>query len=425
LLLSHLLPIAALMKRCKTCANDYNDICRHARKERKMLLKRSRLLIMFALITAVVGIQSATAQAKTTPLPLFVALNNGQSRVEGDIFAWNNGFTKKTLSSHNDVPVVSPAGDWIAFTSVPAFYVAQRPPNDEHTAAKNIQILKLTGTDSRLIADQPPKASLKDGKVAYTIRSVPSWSPDGKALVWTEVTTNQTSGVNPKLQDEQLVIYTVDTKKQQIIVPKLPQHYFIGDSPYMSKALWGAGGIAVLTKLNEQEFAVTVYDASGKQLSQTDPLAGSGFDISAMIWIKDADHDYISNVGGRIIIDPQSGKTDDMNGIPELYSPTAAANGMSLAYGNASANEANTRWNIFVNGKAVDSLDSIIVNFGSEIAISPDGQSLAYILFPGQGSNGGLFVYQKGKSRDLGPANVMGLAWSPQAWRVFHFDPNA
>ena len=111
-----------------------------------------------------------------------MALNNGQSRVEGDIFAWNNGFTKKTLSSHNDVPVVSPTGDWIAFTSVPAFYVAQRPPNDEHTAAKNIQILKLTGTDSRLIADQPPKASLKDGKIAYTIRSVPSWSPDGKAL---------------------------------------------------------------------------------------------------------------------------------------------------------------------------------------------------------------------------------------------------
>ncbi len=384
------------------------------------MIKRclSFLIIMLLLL----NVSAVSAAAKPTPVPLFITLDNGSTQ-NGDVYAWRNpGISRKSTTGYASNPMISPDGQWLAYTSVPSFFIRQRPKADQHTPPEDIFLLNIATNKTIPIASQLPKASLKDGQVIYTLRSTPSWSPDGSELAWTEITTNQVAGTNTDLQTEQLVVYDIQAKSTRVIVKQLPDHNFVSDNPELSAVSWGAGGIAVgVIPPDVIAVVIYVYDANGRLLCQSGQVTAQSFIISQLIWIKDGDKDYVSSVGGGAKIDPLTGEILDMVGVPEMYNPSAP-DGYHISYSDDSGGEGNTNWQVTLNGRVVRVLDSVRIATIWDAVISPDGKYIVYIDYVGQGGIG-TAVYFKGSDVVVPirtPRPGIQIAWSAPAWRVFY-----
>jgi Tol biopolymer transport system component len=357
------------------------------------------------------------------PLPLFLALAPGSGQAN-NIFSFNKTLSQVSSGGVSWMPIASPAGGWVAYGYIPNAYLKANGARLGLPQPENITLMNVTTNTKETIAGQPNNVSLdaQSGQMAFTLRSFPSWSPDGKKLVWTENTIDQGASVNIELAIEQLVIYDVDTKQTRVIVAQLPPHRNIEGTtnPIISTTVWGPGGIAVQVASVglDYGFSVYVYTPDGKLLSQTsDDTSGLGFDSSQMIWIKNGNTNMITTVNGAQLIDPLTGNLYTNPGTNELYAPKAS-HGLSLYFGSDAGNDASTNWMVVRDGKVVQVLTGIIItsNFGA--AISPDGQQVAFMVYQGQGSSGTVSMFRKGKPYDLGVTSVNGLSWGASAWRV-------
>ncbi len=361
------------------------------------------------------------ALAKAPPLPLFIAL------ADGNIYAWRNpGLSRKTTSSNAFNPTVSPDAQWLVYMSVAKFFLHQPSEiTDQYTAPQDIFLLNVATNRTIPLASQSPKASFKEGARVYTLRSTPSWYPDSSQLAWTEITTNQATGTNIDLQTEQLVVYDIKSKKTHVIVSNLASHIFTGNNPDVSTVAWGAGGIAVsIIQPGARSLSVFVYDARGTLLSQSGDVTAPAFLISQLIWVKSGDKDYISSVGGGALIDPLTGEILKLIGQPEMYNP-AAPDGYHISYSASAPDEGNTNWQATLNGQVVFDLAAVQIATIWDAAISPDGKHVAYIDFiaEGQGQTGAAF-YFKDINTDIAPIDAtkgtFQLAWSAPAWRILY-----
>src|SRR5258708_25219043 len=176
------------------------------------------------LILMLVGALPARAQpqlaGKFPSTPLLLGVTKDRT-FEGDIWAlFGATLVQRTFNEHNRVPIVSPVGDAVAYLQVPASYVKQRSDDDNRLAPVDIYVMNLNTSKAAAVATQPSDVSYTEGQARYTLRSQPTWSPDGKLLAWTEIATDQPAGKNPDLRDESLVVYNVAAKSTSILVHK-------------------------------------------------------------------------------------------------------------------------------------------------------------------------------------------------------------
>ncbi len=377
--------------------------------------------------------QSATTVYPSTPL--LIGIRQGQSYpYQGDVWAWGGSeWIQRTANGYTYWPIVSPKGDVFAYQQASPEYVKQTGSQDSNDSnddnsirPDDIYLWNLTTALATPIALQPWNASLEDGKTRYTLRSKPAWSPDGNALAWTEIATDQTAGQNVKLEDEHIAVYDLTLHKTLTFTPQLPAHMFYGANPLMGEVSPGPDGLIALraygsvAKGKAPPLWFYIYDRTGHQLAQvSDPATtDEGYAYGDLIWLSGLDKPYLSCINCTTKIDPQTGEISPLNGSPELYSPLAP-NNLSLYYGNDSGTESNTTWVIAFNGKQVGKFGSARIADLSDVAISPNGMYVATANYAGQGSTAGVIIFEAWNRRTLSDTvNLIGMGWGPMAWRV-------
>jgi hypothetical protein len=390
---------------------------------------RLPLLICLLIVLLTGSFTPTRAQSGSPPLSLFLSMGTNGTPISGDLYSWDGGLRRRTNWGHNDIPIVSPDGRWVAYSSAADVYVKSPQQYGQVAVPINIWLLDPVTNKGQRIAGQPENASLETDNGAFVLRSQPSWSPSGRQLAWTEIEVDQSAGRNAELRDERLVAYDLDAKATRVLVAKLPDHRFSDVFPVLSEVAWGLPGIAVVTHATDpKDFPeqVTFYDTNGRQVSQTKPLKDTGFNYSQAIWVEGADGFYLTSIQGDLKIVPATGEVLGFEeGVPEAYSPLNPR-GISMYYGDKTVGEGNPVWLLAYNGVVkTEMAASGRYYYLSGISISPDGNRAAYIIYPGQGTEGGLWVYRNGSKVRFDYGNVTGVSWGPIAWRIHYTPVNA
>ncbi len=388
-----------------------------------MQIKRG--IVLLAALLMVFSTIRVEAQQQKKFAPLFLGINNGKNQIWGDLWAYEGaGIAQRTKYGFNGIPILSADGTKVAYASLPDFVTKNYNETAGGYLPSNIWVMDIATGNAERIAAQPENPSRDKSDARFILRSEPGWSPTGRQLVWTEIDVNAAEKSNTDLKTERLVVYDLDTKTSRVIVEKLPAHRFTDIIPLISEVAWGLPGIAVLTHVDDSKKfpeMVTVFTPEGKQIAQSKEFENSGFQFSQMIWIEDGGSFYITNITGDMYLDPQTAAVVDfgnVSAIPELYS-TLNPNGVSLYYGDKTVGEGNPVWLINYKGEVRGEMAAQgRYYYLSGIAISPDGERAAYIVYPGQGTDGGLYVYRNGARAKLGYTGVQGVAWGPVAWRL-------
>src|SRR5579859_1369165 len=237
----------------------------------------------------------------TTAIPSVVQASGSSPVVigyKGDEFTWTGNptdkLTQRTEWGYNDAPVVSPDGSTMAYASVAQVYVnaiaAHGAIGGAGVPPQSIWLMDVAHpgpNDANRIAGQPAYASIFDPKIPnhYTIRSNPTWSPDGKAVAWTEMTVS-----GDKAGNYQLVTYSTQIGMTTVLVPNLPvpasyEGYTVED------VTWGKTGLAVrIASVDTSQQGglksggtINAYDTTGKLLSSSANVPN----IGDFFWIGD------------------------------------------------------------------------------------------------------------------------------------------
>jgi hypothetical protein len=357
---------------------------------------------------------------------MYVSVENGQSPDFSEIFTYENGALKTQTNKYkfHRVPVVSPDAQWVAYTRLPDS--ATEDALNGHPLSRDLADIYLqnvaTGKTTALTT-QPKDVYLSKSNNVGVLRSQPAWSPSGRQLAWTELPFKTENGYNVPDPTERLVIYDLDLQTSRTVIEKLPEGRKLDGVPALSELAWGLPGIAVLTRALDKALfpeVIRVYTVSGDLVSTSEKLFDTGFQYSQLIWLQEGETYYVSNIVADVILDPLTGKPVTFEGFitPELFSPLAP-NEVSLFYGDRTVGEGNPVWLIGQNGEIKTEMAAAgRYYFLSGIALSPDGKTAAFVVYPGQGTQGGLYIYRNGSKLRLNFNGVTGVAWGPVAWRI-------
>jgi hypothetical protein len=294
-------------------------------------------------------------------------------------------------------------------------YVATPGPTD-------IRIIDIATGQQTLIAEQPPDASYYAGENIPNkaiLRSDPQWSPDGMYLAWTEADTD--------LLDSRLVVADLSAQTQRTIVAQLPDNCAEIASPGVK---WGPGGLAIeLYTCNVGErpgWRIQLYDITGALLQEFAYANDDRNQMMGCAWVTYESQDYLGVFfyGDQWdMLDPRTGDRLTVHTPPSHYSalnPDQSV-GMTLYQKEVMVNsvrDIDYRWTATYPGQQPLELSDASDGFDS-IAISPDGQQIAYLTKEGE-----LVIWQNGEShlvpKDSGASfeRYATVLWSPIGIRV-------
>lgn len=340
----------------------------------------------------------------------------------GDLWTWTakqGKLARRTNWGYNNVPVVAPDARQIAYKSTATVAVDAIKKSGGMGGGElpsNIWLMDIASGNALRVADQPPGAAILTGKDKYTVRSTPTWSPDGKALAWTQRVMDTANNQSEQIQ---LAVYNLETKTDAIYTLALPPQYGV---PTAIPAQWGSPGIAIWsttwdTSSGQGVVKETIYifGKDGKQIAAHN-IPG----LQEFGWIKEGDREYLAVFGKSgqqgseaaqwLLIEPATGRTFAMPGVPELYS-LLTPNGYTVF--PQSMNVA-PEWAIGAPDKSAVKLGTIddVYTFSRAVTISPDGQQVAYV------QQGAAYVFAGGKITQIATADIVALGWGPVGWRV-------
>ncbi|MEP7286882.1 MAG: hypothetical protein ABI947_14085 [Chloroflexota bacterium] len=344
-------------------------------------------------------------------------------QLNGDLWTWTGTqpqLIQRTNWGYNQSPVISPNGKMVAYKSAAQIGVdvIKKSGSVGREIPSNLWLMDTATGDTVRIADQPPDAAFSTSNHAdkFIMRSLPTWSEDSKFLAWSQLATDNSTNM---MCQPQLIIYNIEKKIDTVIIPTLT--FSQCNLPVPPQVQWSESGIAVWSKTVTADGkggadALLIFDSEGNLLS-TITVDG----LYEFAWMKDGDKEYIGAlVKGPsnqpldqtqwLLIDPLSGRLFGMPGTPELYS-LSSPGGISLFIDSIGV---APEWEIARPNKSIDKLGNVddVYAFTHTLAISPDGQSIAYV------QQGAAYVYSDGKATKIAPSDVSALAWGATGWRV-------
>lgn len=319
---------------------------------------------------------------------------------------------RHTTWGHNDLPILSPDGRYVAYLSVSTFYLDLMNAGDDlalsGTPKMNVWIWDLTTGEFTRIANQPADADSADDGIH---RSRPVWSPDSTKLAWVEFNFSSDEPSSP------LMVYELATGATDVWYEGLSAGFQDAGFYPPNGLRWGTflswhyftfglgedgsrgGYIIEFFAPNERVAAheIQYIDEPGPTFQNAEwvdyngqPMIGLQYDGS-----------------GWQILDPATGNKQALENPPQLH--TASDAGMRLVP------DATAGW-LAVGDTAFPISDPTTRTVSA--ALSPDGTAIAAINAIGRGV---IFDRAEGIG-DLPPGgreeNLIAVVWSPMVWQA-------
>jgi hypothetical protein len=362
-------------------------------------MKKQLLGLLLALL-----ISGLTAQAQTTNAPLIFLK-------DGDFWGWDGTLRQLTNSGYNARPIISPDGSQIAYSAISEIGIAALESGfvGDSPLPNDIWILNLADGQTSRIAEQPIGASfnVQNTPSNFIVRSEPSWSADRNRLAWSEL-------VFPDFT-HRLVMHDLTTDSTTVIA-NLPEPAGI---PGPAIVRWVGSWIAILTSL---------YDANTDVIIEVARTYSTGGALSIEVWLTGSDaNDIVIDMfevmkagqsyigisylsGFWRLIDPQTGVEQPIEVLPEVYALLAPQDSIALQffpYLSADGTQRLYDWSLVSPFQPI----SLPYNgFVAGIALSPDGQSVAYL------SEDGVAIWQGQVIEDS--ERAASVTWGPFGLRV-------
>jgi len=373
---------------------------------------RYRALVMVVCIVLLLPLARSTSTAQAQIDGELIIL------MRGDLWAYSeSGGTLRQLTrwGYNQLPVISPDGQRVAYASVAeiAVPVLQRfgePPNLPPT---NIWLWSLASGQATRIAQQPVNASFGTGLPNETFirRGTPVWSPDGLRLAWIEsvVVGAQTAHA--------LVIYDMLGNRVRANTPLRAEgltELFSFDTPR-----WDAFLVVRASGLSGQIYAekLLFFDSDGQPINQIRLQDGGGALIQHYEWASLNGQPYVAALlsnNAWTLINPFNGSRLNPPSVVERFSPRAP-NAVSV-YFLIATDGTGYRW------RGVANRQEVVLPFSGlpeQLSIAASGSAVAWA------AEDAIYILRNGQTRKIvgteraaGDTRPMAVAWSYNAWRV-------
>ncbi|HYO88347.1 MAG TPA: hypothetical protein VER79_06840 [Candidatus Limnocylindrales bacterium] len=251
------------------------------------MTRKGTILLILALMGGwtAMGIH---AQESGTEHPLIVT---GRSQSSGDrlFFRYADGAWEPLLAEGVADGSAAPGGEQVAILKVPPFLETIEGGRDWLSgSAWDIALVEVGDDTQRDIALQSTAIAANENGSGYSggiTRSVPVWSPHGRAFAWTEQDY-------PAQSSARLLVYDLDSDETRVLDDALPFMNLSSDGLPV-EVTWRSGGIVVFTN-DSADFADTLrhYDAqTGLQqivrLPQTE-TDGYWYPLLGPLWLVDS-----------------------------------------------------------------------------------------------------------------------------------------
>ncbi len=368
------------------------------------------------LLLLVAGIP-AHAQSDGVALGKIIYLkSNGQNEPYGeflgDLYSFSPDDTaavRETTWGYNDIPILSPNGQYVAYLSLPQFMVELIAADDPNAmmagGIKNVWLWNLATGEFTRIATQP------DGATAFNgiYRSRPAWSPDSTELAWVEMQVTESS------VHSQLVAYKIADGTTRLVMDSVSigfqdAAFVVPDTlDWGPTLLWqyftfglgedGSQGGA-LVELIDNTGVVATYeiqylDAPGPAFLRSGWMQREG---NWVIGLMFEDNSWQ-------ILNPTTGERAILQNPPVQQIPSRQGRGLGYHDQNGWYDSSDPNFGLGAGASTVSA------------AISPDGNSVALVFADGYGGltmpDGVGFIPD-----DFGveATGLLHVIWSPMIW---------
>jgi hypothetical protein len=380
-------------------------------------MKAIRLIVALFLTMII-----STASAQPAELPLVVVM-------KGDLYRWYEGDTSLYQLSnwgYNDEASVSPDGSLVAYHSYARVTVEAIQRTGGFGGGKgpgNIWVIDTATGDGTRLIDQPGDAVFlsDNGQDNAIIRSKPFWSPDGTKVGWTEI-KYLSQDVVPSLW-----VYDFTTATAQKLTD-LPIHQSVNG---VYDGFWTDSGIVLDGVMWDSEtgdmgYRYPVYGEDGERINE---IVLENSDIrtpSLVLPVEYNGRDYLAVLYRYPLLPERDWVLYDVLTNESLFSPNEPRGYSALAPEDSVYvvhNWSSSNYALF------DENDQQIITPNTDdaatvlnVALSPDGEAVAYYYTDRQASTRGVKVWRDGEVTTIplpqDDGYIKEMMWSPIVWRV-------
>lgn len=371
-------------------------------------MRRWALMSLFLLCIAV---NLTSAQAIFADDPIILTLH-------GDLWAWSGpdrALTQLTDWGYNREPMLSPDSTRVAYASFASVFVdwlATVPGAGGFLPPANIWILDLPTSQTYRIAEQPPDAQWAGPAAAgiYTLRTTPSWSPDGTELAWMEFLVNLDSFAGDRQTGTaQLVTYNL-LRGSSRVLDSFPV-VLPGSLVSYIWVNWSSSGILVSQAAQYSDSPAwrhRVYDSEGSLLAEA-PFEEDVY----RLWVRFQGQNYLFDSSQHArdgIFNWQTNRLEPFTGTLQLSNPNVG-NSVRFSW-------INETWHLQIAAETINLGEAV-----TPIGIARDGMSALYRKREAVPQQADTYMYTfiihtPDEIIELGDLGTLNIVWGVSAWEI-------